>query len=215
MNLVYFYILCSSFCFAFLNFENPKIILLGIQKSGTTSFHHWFTQIGMKSAHFKVKEGNVAGLIFKAKIENKPLLTYLSNYDAITEINSARSVDEYFQCYYPQVQDMERMYNENPDALFILNTRNITEQFDSISRCVVLDLLLNNCGFLLPINGTVEERIAEFIETHNNNIRNFFSDKRNAKFIEFSLNDKNITSITKYINTKGIPFPWKNKNPKF
>lgn len=109
---------------------------------------------------------------------------------------------------------MEQLYNENPDALFILNPRNISEHIDSMNRLGHVARLLKFCEFLLPSNGTAEERVTEFVETHNNNIRKFFSDKQNAKFIEFSLTDKNTTGIAMYINTKGIEFPWCNKNPK-
>ena len=64
-----------------------RIILIGIQKSGTTSYHEWFEKIGLKSAHHIVKEGFVAAMIHQAKSNRLPMLHHLNHYDVISELN--------------------------------------------------------------------------------------------------------------------------------
>lgn len=111
MHHFIFLIICNSAFIAFFSCSNPKILLVGIQKSGTSSFHAWFESMGFRSAHFRVKEGIVAELIFRAKTEKKPLLSYLTNYDAITQMNKAFPANEKFRCYYPEIQKFRTWSN--------------------------------------------------------------------------------------------------------
>lgn len=188
--------------------------MVGIQKSGTTSYQEWFTAIGLKSAHCQVKEGPVAGLIFQAKNEDLPLLHYLDDYDAISEINHDMPVKGIFSCYYPQISEMEGLYIENPDALFILNTRNVQQQVASMLKSGTGRNILRNCKQYLRDDNTGEPiGLDTWIMQHNAKIRTFFGARPEAKFVEVALESLNSTIFDKYFDTKGVPFPHCNKTP--
>lgn len=208
---MYVNVLLLLMCSAFV-YSEVKIILVGIQKSGTTSYQEWFTAIGLKSAHC----GPVAGLIYQAKKENRPLLHHLSNYDAITELNRDTPVkgNFSFSCYYPQITDMERMYLENPGALFILNTRNIQQQVNSMQKSGTGRNILTNCKEYLKDDVTGEPiGLDAWILQHNSRIRSFFRAKPEAKFLEVALETLNSTIFDKYLDSKNIPFPHCNITP--
>ena len=202
-------LLCSSFVYS-----KVKIILVGIQKSGTTSYQEWFTAIGLKSAHWQVKEGSVGALIFYAKMKNLPLLHYLQDYDAITELNRSSPISGRFACYYPQISDMEGLYRENPDALFILNTRNIQKQVDSMRRSGNAGNVLRNCIEYLKDNKTGEPiALDAWILQHNSKVRKFFEARPEANFVEVALETFNSTVFDKYFDSKNVPFPICNVTP--
>lgn len=214
-NLAFFYIF---YILKFYLNVGPKIILVGIQKSGTTSFQDWFTSIGFKSAHWLISRGKLAELIYDAKKEGLPLLTFLKEYDAITEMNDHNPIKGKFSCYYPQIDDLNRLYEENPDSLFILNTRKISDQVRSMMNQVTGPKILRACqSYFKNTNqtNTNEEILSDFISTHNENVRKFFRQKPYAKFIDFCLDNHNITIFDQYFDSKGIPFPWSNANRKF
>lgn len=151
--------------------SNPKIILVGIQKSGTTSYNEWFQKIGFKSGHCIVQEGKIAELIFDAKKENLPLFHYLKNYEAITEMNFDFPVKNKFSCYYPQIEDIEKIFLQNASALYILNTRNITEQVNSMMKSGTGRNNLKNCAYLKEKNSNRKLTLGEWIRNHNENMR--------------------------------------------
>ena len=97
------------------------IILIGFPKSGTTSFQHLFTTLGLKSYHQFYNNKFIGLIIKKNKEDSLPLLTGMEDADAITQLDLC--VD-HTRCYWPQFLDYKQLYYENPDAVFILNKRN-------------------------------------------------------------------------------------------
>ncbi len=126
------------------------IILVGLPKSGTTSFNDLFLDIGIKSHHFRINDKIypqyrnklIGQLIRKNYISNKPLLSFIPEKDytqtAITETNCFLKEWEY--CW-PQIEYLDILYKENPDALFILHTRNIYKMVSSMH---------NHCPVMIP-----------------------------------------------------------------
>ena len=98
-----------------------KIILLGLPKSGTMSFQYLFESLGMKSIHQLTNDNKqIAMIIKKNKINELPLFTGVEDFDCITELNVCYSEDEN---YWPQIHDYKQIYDELPNALFILNKK--------------------------------------------------------------------------------------------
>ncbi len=119
------------------------IILVGLPKSGTTSLHDLFLKIGIKSHHYscnkqflRIRKHKLLGqYIYENHTNNKPLLDFIHEEHyrktAVTDINCI--IDDNFFCF-PQMDYMDKLYKENPDALFILHTRNIERMISSIHR---------------------------------------------------------------------------------
>lgn len=196
-------------CFAALLlpyvFGKPNYFIIGMQKAGTTSFHELFTKLGLKSAHYVVPEGPVAGLIYKAKSEGLPLTHYLQDYDAITEMNHD-SPTRSFHCYYPQIEDIKQLYEENKNATFILNLRDVDAQINSMMKTCTGPNILAYCRKYIPTGG-----LKELIESHNEKIRTFFALRPEANFVEFQIEQGNMSELSQYLkNTEAITFPIAN-----
>lgn len=190
------------------------IILIGFSKCGTTSFDSLFKQLGFKTIHSHTpRHDEIAGeLIYKAKFENKPLLTYLQHYDAITELNySIFDINNNKQIYYyPQIYLIEELYYQYKDAIFILNNRNIKDHLKSFK---IYDIFLNdNKDFFFKYYNHYlndEDKFCKFLEDYYEKIRILFKD---AKFIDYNIDIDNIHKLSKYIDIKDInEFPHLNK----
>ena len=185
------------------------IILIGFPKSGTSSFHKLFLDLGYKSYHW-TKDGEYIGTMIKNnKINNKPLLCDFLDTDVITEMNV--SVDEN-NAYWPQVTDYEKLYNENPSSIFILNKRDpekILSSFKKWGR--IYQNVLENLPELLPDDS--DQTFIDFVIKHYTNIETFFLQQPNSKFITFDIENDNLEKLEKYIDLKDIKnFPHENKN---
>lgn len=208
----------SFFIFFNLLEFKPDILVVGFGKSGTTSLQTFFTRIGLYSAHWADNNGLVASRILKAKSNNLPLLHYLTSYDAITQMNVVPSNSDISgTCYFPQIEDFDQLYAENKDALFILNTRNISDHVRSFEKWrggTFSITLYNKCPhlFVNTTGITISEKVASLIINHNENIRYFFKARPDAKFMEFQLGIDNEEIFKKFIDTKNVSFPHSNKS---
>lgn len=210
------------FFFSFFFFINvldlkPDFLIIGMLKAGTSSFQVFFKNLGYRSAHWSVAPKQMIGdLILQAKSENLPLLHYLTSFDAITEMNQVQK-GKYGKCYFPQIEDFDRLYDENKSALFILNTRNITDHVNSFVNWYNTDkFLYNNCPHLFTNvpGSTIPEKLKNLIVAHNNRIRHFFSQKPEAKFVEFNIDTDKASVFEKYFDIKNCTFPHANKSKK-
>ena len=88
------------------------IILLGFPKSGTTSFHYLFQQLGYDSYHWKFKNKYIGNLIRKNKKNNRKLLSFIDknkyHKTAITQMDVC--MNSYLN-YWPQLVDYQRLYH--------------------------------------------------------------------------------------------------------
>ena len=195
-----------------------KIILVGLPKSGTTSFHQFFQKIGIKSVHWRSPSLKPSGeTILQAKAEGLPLFHYLQDFEAITEYALVRYANQQKMCYFPQNSELERIYEENKDALFILNSRDIQKHARSMNAFAYYGRILQTaCPDFLP--GTAEtpwhDRYVQFITEHNQRVRDFFAQHPEAKFLEFTIDKPDLSLLQPYLDTKNQSFPHAHKNPR-
>lgn len=192
------------------------IILLGFPKSGTTSFNRVFKELGLETAHWALPGWRHIGSIIKAnKLAGRPLLTELTHLDCITQMDVCISEEH---CYWPQLTDYERLYEENRDCLFILNKRVPTDLLDSFK--LWRDYCNNYLDRIYKFNpelfegldeGTPDERFIALVNRHYNAVERFFASKPTAKFITYQIGQDGIERLSPYIDTKGLAFPHENK----
>lgn len=186
------------------------IILLGLPKSGTTSFNELFKQLGYNTVHWRYKKKYIGMIIKKNKELGKPLLDTL-DVDCITQMDVCLSNNI---VYWAQIIDYERIYEENQNAIFILNKRNPEKVLKSFKNWNnYLERLFKFSGEL--IENKTDAGFIDFVIKHNNNIEEFFKDKESAKFISYDIENDNIEKLSAFIDLKNITcFPHKNKNKK-
>ena len=114
--------------------SKAQIYYFGSSESRNNIISRYFTKIGLKSAHYIANNEPVAYSIYKAKKEKKPIFYYLQSFDALTEMNFDSNYRNIFNCYYPQIDDFKQILDENPDSVYILNSRDINKQVQSIAK---------------------------------------------------------------------------------
>jgi hypothetical protein len=192
------------------------IILLGFPKSGTTSFTFLFNKIGYKSYHWTYRNDTdyIGNWIKKSKLKNEKLLSFLPQEKkpiALTQMDIC--LDEQ-NCYWPQLVDYKLLYEQYPNALFILNMRDPDDILKSMKKWQNYDkrILKYNPELFKGISGNDDEKILKLIKKHFKEVIDFFHNNKKAKFIKYHIIYDKIEKLQKYINTKNIQFPQVNKN---
>ena len=176
------------------------IILLGLPKSGTSSFQSLFLKLNYNSYHW-VKDKKYIGTMIKInKLLKKPLLSDFKKNDVITQMDVCVNTKH---CYWPQITDFKQIYNENKNAVFILNKRDPVKVLKSFKKW---NNYLNRLFKYNPelIQDKTEKGFINFINEHNNKIENFFKNKKKAKFISFDIENDSLDKLKKYIDIKNI-----------
>jgi len=186
------------------------IILLGMPKSGTSSFQYLFETLGYKSYHWTKQCKYIGKMIENNKKNKKPLLCDFLDTDVITQMDVCINKDN---CYWPQIVDYKQIINENPDAIFILNKRDPEELLSSFKRWS------NLLGRMLKYNPELisdktDKGFIEFINNFYSEIEIYFKENQQFKFISYDINNDKVEKLKKYIDIKNIRvFPKKNVTP--
>jgi len=188
-----------------------KIILLGMPKSGTSSFQELFTKLGYKSYHWTKGNQSIGKMIENNKKNKKPLLCDFLDSDVITQMDVCVSKDK---CYWPQIVDYEQIINENPNAIFILNKRNPEELLSSFKRWGNLDKRLFTYNPDIIADKT-DKGFIEFVNNFYLKIELYFKENQNLKFISYDINNDKVEKLKKYIDIQEFStLPKVNVNKK-
>jgi len=195
------------------------IFLLGFPKSGTSSFHSLFEQLGYESYHWQYDDQYI-GNIMKENINNGfPLLTGILNKFpntklCLTQMDVCISEKDNF---WPQITHFKQLYSENPHSVFILNKRNINNLLSSFKKWHNLDkrMLQYNSELFKDIDETLtdDEKLLTLFTNHYENVENFFASHPDSKFISYQIDYDTIDKLNQIIDIKNIStFPYENKN---
>lgn len=200
--------------------SSKLVLLLGFPKSGTSSFNDLFKSLKFKTYHQIFDHTHDIGAMIQSNYnQNKRLLCFLDdkkheNYShvCITQMDSHHKLLGFF----PQNTHLSQIYDENPDAIFILNVRDPLELLNSMRNWGTYDkrLLQKNPELFDNTTGTDDARTIQMINNHYTKVEKFFENK-DAKFIKFDINTDKVSKLNKYIDLKTITrFPHSNKNRK-
>lgn len=186
------------------------IILLGLPKSGTSSFQNLFERLGYKSYHWKKEHQYIGSLINNNKRNGKLLLSGFSHSDCITQMDVC--IDNTHN-YWPQITDYKQIVDETPNSIFILNKRDPSRLLNSFKRWNNLDHRLFAYNPDL-ISDKTDNGFVKFVENFYEEIETFFSTKPDVKFISYNIDNDNIKKLETHIDIKDISeFPRENVNP--
>ena len=147
-----------------------KIILVGLPKSGTSSFQYLFERLGLRSYHWIYKKQKIGSIMKKNKQDQKPLLSGISGWDCITQMDVCLSSEE---CYWPQVVDLDQLYEENKDCIFILNKRDTKQMLRSWKNWAEMDQRLYQFNGDL-IEDKTDDGLIDFFHKHFERVETFF-----------------------------------------
>lgn len=105
-------------------------------------------------------------------------------------------IEQYDNCYFPQVEAFEQIVSENPSATFVLNYRQPEHWLGSVNSWNSLRQRLISCDIsTLPkgVGGKDEEMLAWF-EDHYESVRQWFASNPTYKMIEFDIESEDAGS---------------------
>ena len=144
-----------------------------------------------------------------------PPLKTCGNYDVFAQMGSG--------VFYPQIELLDEIHTESPNATFILSFRNTTDWYRSLSNWYMGGAKQNlnqviertNITGLPPGKGKNETEFTEWFGSHVRNIRNFVAKYPSHSLVEFNMADPNAGKQLGSIF--GVPescWGHANKNPK-
>jgi hypothetical protein len=123
----------------------PKPYLnVGFPKAGSSSLHAFFKCGGINSNHFECKGPETCGECMENAIrQGLPPLKTCGNYEAFTQLDVTLHSQK--KCYWPQIEALEQIHHEAPNATFILNFRNMPNWVRSLQHWGHLDDRMMAC----------------------------------------------------------------------
>lgn len=177
---------------------NRKIFQIGFNKCGTASLHHFFKKNGLISAHFE--NGLLAETIFSNAENNKPLLSGIEQFDAYTDMEC---ITQYSYKYVAETY-FKQLYEQYPDSIFILNTRNVEKWLSSrVKHNKGSYLTRYRCIMDVQSHEIVEHWRKEYTE-HISEVLDFFSDKPTSNFYHLKLDENGISDMGEYLSSVGF-----------
>lgn len=192
----------------------PKIINLGLPKSGTTTLATAFEAAGLNVADWMARRdtgeniGFVGRLMYKGYFKSGDPLAYMPDFDAFTEISVVRRGRN----FWPQTDwaIIAAIREKHPGARFLLSARDPVQHADSIRRWSNLGktrLPENHVPGLPQYHGQNPGEIERWLQAHIDFCRHVF---RGADdFLEFDIADPEAPARISAFT--GVELPWWGK----
>lgn len=192
------------------------IVLLGFPKSGTSSFHWLFKQLGFESHHLDYHRKPIAQLMIECHRRGRNLLDFIPSPRrkpvCLTQIDCCMVPGSSF---WPQITLLEELTQQYPNTLYILNTRdpkNLLRSFlnwgDYLGR-----IFRHNPELFVDIPaGPQDRRFLALVDRHHRNVRRHFARHSELTLLEFDIERDSVDRIAEFIDLQGISeFPWWNR----
>ncbi len=192
----------------------PKIINLGLPKSGTTTLATAFTAAGLRVADWMARDakgdkmGFVGRLMYKGYFESGDPLADMPDFDAYTEISVVRRGRN----FWPQTDwaIIAAIRAHHPGARFLLSMRDPVAHADSIRRWSNLGktrLPANHVPGLPQFHGQNPGEIERWLQAHIDFCRHVFDGADD--FLEFDIADP--AAPARIAAFTGVDLPWWGK----
>ena len=161
--------------------SDPKIILIGLNRCATTSFHMLFQNSGIPSVHWEDDQGlNLAHrMVTNIAMGRRPLDGFgtVRAFTDIAFVNSRFMLDG--------ARFFRELHAAYPDAYFLLNTRNRDDWIASRANHSGGRYLERCC----KANGQTADQVkrgwAHMYDVHHSEVEAFFDD--NPRFLRFDI----------------------------
>ena len=186
--------------------RRPLVIVIGMPKSGTESFHEFFTCNEWKSSHYQC-HGSMLGPGTKCAecmtrwvidISRLPvgdreheLRRTCGNYDVFSQVDFTQS----HTCMFPQVYYLKTLLSYLPHACFVLNTRPTDHWLSSVQSWAVDEKrgsLMSRMIDACPIHPRNETGLGEWYDMHK--ARASLALRSASCAIEFNIEEVGLTT---------------------
>jgi hypothetical protein len=170
------------------------ILLVGMPKSGTTTIESFFHRSGYRSSHYRCLNNLYCGLCIKVAIEQgKPPLKTCGDYEVWAQMD----VENLGQCFFPQIQNLEQLHEEAPNATFVLSHRNMTRWARSVRNWVGVERSM--AARLAKCKGGPKtkqpEDLIQWHLEHIQRIRDFVKSHPSHTLVEIDIEDPDAGEI--------------------
>ena len=183
--------------------DRPRIFCIGLNKTGTSSFHEAMTMLGYRSLHWGGPE--VRANVEASKTAGEPLVSRLDPvYDAFSDIEML-------------AKNFDRLDRDYPGSRFVLTVRPIDDWIDSRRRHVEKNVKRADAGEYSGDFLRVDERKwRRKWKRHLRRVRNHFEGR--SDFVEVDITAG--PGWEPFCRLLGVPepaedFPWENKYKAF
>uniref|UniRef100_A0A7S1BY57 Sulfotransferase domain-containing protein n=1 Tax=Corethron hystrix TaxID=216773 RepID=A0A7S1BY57_9STRA len=177
------------------------VIVVGMPKAGTTSIFNFFTCIQRRTSHQFCGLGNKldeCGTLMKENIESgRPPFHDLGNFEVYTQLDVERVRGNFEDwkgvCYFPQIEALEEIHLQYPQATLLLNKRNVDAWISSVHRHRAMDIRMGFCditGFP-PVErkNLKREMLQNLYESQVQRVRNFVKKYPSHRLVEVQIDD--------------------------
>lgn len=178
-----------------------KIIQIGFNKCGTTSLHEFFLANNIASVHYKDCHGPIASFIYH---NNKLGLPLLSGYDQYTAFLDMEYYVDGQGDRYVSLDFYQKLYEQYPDAIFILNERNADDWLSSRKNHLSGRYIERNMLGMSLTEGEVIELWRLQYRTHIESVLKFFSTRATAKFIHLNIDKDQSNKLANSLKVFGV-----------
>jgi hypothetical protein len=148
----------------------PKIFVVGLPKSGTSSVHYFLQCGGVVSSHHACDGGHCGKCIRDNVLAQRdPLHECGSQYKAYTQMDL--TFNDGKNCFYPQISALAHLHEYYPDSVFILNLRPVDAWVKSVLRWNDLAARLQRCFKWRGLN--ISRSLHDFYVEHTNFVADF------------------------------------------
>jgi FkbM family methyltransferase len=181
-----------------------KIFQIGFNKTGTTSLHSFFESNGIKSVHWD--ERRLAQKIDANHNNKMSLISGYEEFDSFSDIEIVAQGDIRYVA-----QDLfKELHKEFPDAVFILNTRNVEHWIQSrlshVNKINYPEVCMEHYKL------TRDELINKWNDDYTNHINDvtaYFKKQYAPAFIHYKIDEDTPHKLADFLISKG--FDIKNK----
>jgi len=187
---------------------NPKIFQIGFNRTATQAIRALFLMSGYRSAHNTAYNKNYKKMMpiaetFDLNMKNNQNLIFgIENYHYYGDIEAVMPKRQIILHGYTL---FERLDRENPNAIFILNTRPLESWIFSRLTFDRTYILVYQKYYNLSRDEALNLWIDHYL-THIKNVKNYFKD-RPDKLLEFDIETDSIEDFIKKlekVNIKGL-----------
>ncbi|MDO6588693.1 hypothetical protein DS901_15145 [Loktanella sp. D2R18] len=167
--------------------QRPKVFIIGFNKTATTTLHSFFLKNGYHSVHWSLPDGRFLAPVITTNVLNgRPALASIDAFDVYSDLSFTDGTMHLEANYF-----YRELYRDYPDAYFLLNWRNaeswLLSRKNHIGRQYA-DSFLKRAAASYGANDTETETIWRHRhETFHDDVRTFFSNRPDAKFLDFDI----------------------------
>lgn len=193
---------------------NTRVFFIGFNKCGTTSFHRLFQKSGLKSAHWEIPNKRFLAPFMLANWQfGRPVMFGLDEFSVFSDMNYISST-----CYIESNFLFDVIHRENPEGIFVLNTRSLERWISSRERHVHPtdgSLLMRAQKVMGLDKDGVKDVWRKNWKDHHDRVRRYFGNHKDS-FREFNIESDDIDNLLDFFARRGLMLDkafWKHHNP--